>query len=324
MSTARQSAGVRLTDYEPTSADFRSEFVAGLRRRPRRLPCKFFYDGVGSELFDRICETPEYYPTRTELRILEEAANELAAFCGPRCRLVELGSGSSLKTRRVLDVLADPVAYVPIDISHQHLWTSAVRLSHEYPNLELLPVCADYGQDLELPVSIRHAERTVVFFPGSTIGNLEPLEAIEFLQRIASWCQPGDRLILGVDLVKPVEILQAAYNDASGVTAAFNLNLLARANRELGADFALEHWSHRATYNPTWQRIEMHLVSASRQRVRVGEDEFAFADGEAILTEYSHKFSLRGARELARAAGWSPRESWTDNRTWFGVLGFER
>lgn len=324
MSTTRQSAGVRLTDYEPTCADFRSEFVAGLRRRPRRLPCKFFYDAVGSELFDRICETPEYYPTPTELRILEEAANELAAFCGPRCRLVELGSGSSLKTRRVLDVLADPVAYVPIDISHQHLWTSALRLSHEYPNLELLPVCADYGQDLELPVSIRHAERTVVLFPGSTIGNLEPLEAIEFLQRIASWCQPGDRLILGVDLVKPVEILEAAYNDASGVTAAFNLNLLARANCELGADFALERWSHRATYNPTWQRIEMHLVSASRQRVRVGEDEFTFADGEAILTEYSHKFSLRGARELARAAGWSPRESWTDERGWFGVLGFER
>src|SRR5690606_11690377 len=241
MSTARQSAGVRLTDYEPTSADFRSEFVAGLRRRPRRLPCKFFYDGVGSELFDRICETPEYYPTRTELRILAEAANELAAFCGPRCRLVELGSGSSLKTRRVLDVLADPVAYVPIDISHQHLWTSAVRLSHEYPDLELLPVCADYGQDLELPDSTLHAKRTVVFFPGSTIGNLEQLEVIEFLMRFPSWIQRGHRISLGVDVVNPFEILKAAYNDVSEVTSAFNINLLARANRELSADFAIEH-----------------------------------------------------------------------------------
>jgi len=319
--TARR---LRLFDLEPTSADFRAELLAGLRRRPRRLPCKFFYDAAGSELFDRICETPEYYPTRTELRILADSAPELALFCGDRCRLVELGSGSSLKTRRLLDALAEPVAYVPIDIARRHLWASAVQLAEEYPALDILPVCADYGQDLSLPAGRRRSERTVVFFPGSTIGNLEPVEAVEFLQRIAGWCRPGDRLILGADLEKPYHILQAAYNDAGGVTAAFNLNLLARANRELGADFALERWSHRATYDRTWRRIEMRLFSQGPQHVNVGGEVFAFADGESILTEYSHKFTLRGLRQLAASAGWTYRVHWSDDRNWFGVFAFEK
>jgi dimethylhistidine N-methyltransferase len=220
---------IRLSDFEPTPDNFKAEFIAGLKRRPKILPCKLFYDEHGSRLFDQICQLDEYYLTRAETEILRNNITEIAALCGPRCVLVEPGSGSSSKTRLLLDHLERPVAYVPIDISRAHLLSAARALNGDYFPLEILPVCADYNRPLTLPTPARNPGRTVIFFPGSTIGNFEPWQAAIFLRRIASWCKPGDGLLIGVDLQKSRELLHLAYNDAKGITAAFNLNLLQRA-----------------------------------------------------------------------------------------------
>lgn len=315
---------IALMDCAPAAADFRAEFLAGLGMRPRRLPCKFFYDARGSALFDRICQLPEYYPTRTELGILTANIQALAKFCGPRCRLIELGSGSSVKTRRLLEALESPAGYVPIDISRSHLVQTAAALAAEYPQLEILPVCADYAEPLRLPDTQAPASRSVIFFPGSTIGNLEPREAEAFLRRIATGCRAGDRMLIGVDLEKPRDVLVAAYNDASGVTAAFNLNLLVRANRELGASFALEQFSHEAVYDAEQGRIEMHLRSAVEQRVAIADTAFTFAAGERIVTEYSYKYRPDRFIGVAHRAGWSIAECWSDPREWFAVFALER
>lgn len=317
------AATIPLTDLEPTPADFRSEFLAGLQRRPRLLPCKFFYDERGSRLFDRICELPEYYPTRTEAGILARNLDAIAAFCGRDCLLVELGSGSSRKTRLLLDRLEAPAGYVPIDISRAHLRAAAATLAGEYPALEILPVCADYAQPLRLPAPDTPAERRVVFFPGSTIGNFHPPEAVRFLRRIRDWCEPGDRLIVGVDLEKRREILEPAYNDERGITAAFNLNLLVRANRELGADFVLERFSHEAIYDAERRRIEMRIVSGCEQVVAIGRERFEFGPGERIVTEYSYKYPPSQFAGLASEAGWSVVRRWSDRRDWFGVFALE-
>jgi dimethylhistidine N-methyltransferase len=317
------STTIQLTDLEPSAADFRAEVIRGLRRRPRRLPCKFFYDERGSQLFDQICELPEYYPTRTELAILDEYAGEIAAVCGERARLVELGSGSSRKTRLLLDALVEPAAYVPIDISRVHLLEATASLAQWYPNLPILPVCADYAQPLRLPRPEEHFNRTTVYFPGSTIGNFEPLEARDFLRHIGTWCARGDRLLVGIDLDKPSSILEPAYNDAQGVTAAFNLNLLRRANDELGATFQLRQFRHEAIYDRRRGRIEMHLVSLAPQRVELAGEMYAFAAGERIITEYSYKYRLPQFVQLARAAGWSMLKHWTDDQQWFGIVALE-
>lgn len=305
------------------AAEFRFDLVEGLRRRPRRLPCKYLYDARGSELFDRICRTPEYYPTRTEAQILDEAQHELAEFCGPHVRVVEPGSGSGIKTRRLLAALRDPRAYVPIDISRAPLLAGAAAIARAFPRLEVLPVGGDYFADLDLPGTTQPVERTVVFFPGSTIGNFDPVGAIGFLHRLGQWCRPGDRLLIGVDLQKPVAIVERAYHDAAGLTAAFNLNLLVRANRELGADFRIGQFAHEAVYDPAWDRIEMRLVSRAAQRVQVAGHVFEFAPGERIVTEHSHKYTRKGFERLAAAAGWRSVTLWTDERAWFGVFGFE-
>lgn len=312
-----------LADFAPTAADFRTEFLAGLRQRPRRLPCKFFYDERGSRLFDRICELPEYYPTRTELAILSAERRAIGELCGPHCLLVELGSGSSTKTRLLLDELDRPAGYVPIDISKPHLQQAALALAESYPQLEIMPVCADYLQPIALPRPHVTPERTTIFFPGSTIGNFEPAEAADFLRHVGTWCRPGDLLLIGVDLEKEREVLEAAYNDASGSTAAFNRNLLLRANEELGADFALEHFQHDAVYRQEEGRIEMHLVSTRRQVVTVAGHRFTFAEGERIVTEYSYKYRPIDFVRLAWEAGWHVRERWTDPRRWFGVFALE-
>src|SRR5437667_2621933 len=238
-----------LNDFAPTPANFQAEFIAGLKQRPKILPCKFFYDERGSTLFDDICELEEYYLTRTETKILQDNIAEISALCGSDCVLVELGSGRSSKTRLLLDHLETPVAYVPIDISRPHLLRAAEAINGDYFPLQILPVCADYNQPLRLPVPARTPKRQVIFFPGSTIGNFEPHQAAAFLRRLAGACQSGDGLLIGVDLQKSRDILYAAYNDAQGVTAAFNLNLLLRANRELGASFNLEQFRHRAIYD---------------------------------------------------------------------------
>lgn len=319
------AGGVTLLDLEPTADDFRAEFCAGLRERPRRLPCKFFYDDRGSRLFDRICELPEYYPTRIEAGILADHGAAIAALCGSECLLVELGSGSSLKTRLLLDELETPAGYMPVDISRSHLKHAAAALARDYPALDVLPVCADYGRSFRLPTdSFAAAPRTAIFFPGSTIGNLEPADATVFLRRLAAGCRGDDLLLIGVDLTKSREVLEPAYNDASGVTAAFNLNLLVRANRELGADFCVDAFAHEAVFNAAEGRIEMHLVSRRTQTVTIDDERHALGRGERITTEYSYKYAPDAFVRLARTAGWDLAERWSDRLGWFGVFAFER
>src|SRR5438067_2196062 len=284
-----------------TTDQFLADVLAGLSRSQKRLPAKYFYDAAGSRLFDRITELPEYYPTRTELGILRGHAAAMAARCGPRCLLVELGAGSLTKVRLLLDRLNRPAGYVPVDVSGDHLRSAAAALADDYPDLDVRPVVADFTGPFALPGV--PAARRVVFFPGSTIGNFDPPEADALLRRVAGLVGPGGGLLLGVDLRKPVDVLERAYNDAAGVTAAFNRNLLVRINRELGADFDPAAFRHRAFFNGERSRIEMHLVSAARQRVRVGGAAFDFHVGESIHTENSYKYDVAGFAGRAAASG---------------------
>ncbi len=311
---------VVFSDHHPAVTDFRREVLAGLRSRPKRLSPKFFYDKWGSELFDRICELDEYYPTRTETRILEENAGEIASLCGKDCDLIEYGSGSSRKIRILLDTLAGEVNYVAIDISREHLLASATELAEDYPNLEVIAVCADYTQPFPLPrAELRRTGKRVVFFPGSTIGNFDPGQAVEFLSTTAAQLGPGGSLLIGVDLKKDEKILHAAYNDSEGVTAAFNLNLLRRINRELEAGFDLSAFYHCAFYNRDAGRIEMHLVSRREQTVPVDGETIAFSIGESIHTENSYKFSVEEFQGLAASCGFEPIRVWTDPERLFSL-----
>jgi dimethylhistidine N-methyltransferase len=287
-------------------SEFGREMQAGLARSPRSISPKFFYDAAGSQLFDRICELPEYYPTRTELRILGECAGEIAGQIGPNAEIVEFGAGSLTKVRLLLDALETPKRYLPIDISGEHLEAAAERLKADYPELVVQPA------------PMAGAGRRVGFFPGSTIGNFEPDEALAFLQLAARMLRGGG-LLIGVDLVKDPGRLHAAYNDAQGVTGEFNLNLLRRANAELDADFDLDGFSHAAFYNAPRQRIEMHLVSRRAQSVSLNGEVFGFAEGETIHTEYSHKFTVEGLRALAVRAGFKPGAVWVDPERLFSV-----
>lgn len=300
--------------------EFEADLLAGLARRPRSIAPKYFYDARGSELFDRICALPEYYPTRTELDILGECAGQIAARIGRDTDLIEFGAGSLTKVQRLLDALDAHAArprYIPIDISGQHLEDAAQALRGRYPGLEVLPVTADYTQPFALPEPAP-GRRRVGFFPGSTVGNFSRDEALEFLRQAARRLR-GGHLLIGVDLVKEPALLHAAYNDAAGVTADFNLNLLRRANQELGADFDLEGFAHYAPYDPVRQRVEMHLVSRRRQTVTVAGQRFAFDEGESLHTENSHKFTVEGFQALAGQAGFRPEATWTDARRLFSV-----
>jgi len=311
-----------LHDFEPDIRTFYADVVKGLCADSKSLPCKYFYDAHGSRLFDDICELDEYYPTRTELGIMNDWVDEIGDLLGHGFRLVEYGSGSSLKTRVLLDRLKGLDAYVPVDISRSHLQLSARQLSVEYPNIPIVPVCADYTAPFNLPNSpLEEAEheRTVVYFPGSTIGNFHPSEAEQFLARIADQCGSGGGLLIGVDLKKDAGVLNAAYNDARGVTAAFNLNLLTRINRELGGDFLLNYFEHNAFYNVFLGRIEMHLISTVKQNVRVGGEVFHFDEGETIHTECSYKYTVDEFAELACKAGFKQVSVWTDPDGYFSV-----
>jgi dimethylhistidine N-methyltransferase len=314
---------VTVLDLEPVSADFLAEVLSGLSSSPRTLPCKFFYDERGADLFLKICELPEYYITRTETELLRRYAPDISESIGENAALIGFGTGAGIKTRMLLEQLRNPIAYIPVDISKQRLIDSAVELSRAMPALEILPVCADYLQDLQLPKPLRKPEHVAVFFPGSTIGNLEPPVAQNFLRRVCRLCGKNGGLIIGVDLQKPKSILEAAYNDSAGVTAQFNLNLLLRSNRELGANFDLTRWRHRAVYNESEGRIEMHLLSEGEQAVKVGGREFRFADGEKIITEFSYKQTLDGFARLSASAGF--REAarvWTDSKKMFAIFHF--
>jgi dimethylhistidine N-methyltransferase len=299
-------------------ASFRRDVLAGLERRPRSLPCKYFYDARGAELFDRITELAAYYPTRTEFSIMRCHAREMASLLGRRARLVELGSGSSAKTRILLDHAMELDSYVPVDISRDYLGPAADALAREYPGLAILPVCADYTRPFDLPVRVQ-AGRTIVYFPGSTIGNFQPADARQFLKLVAGLCGRRGGLLIGVDLKKDRAVLDRAYNDEQGVTAEFNLNVLARINREIGGDFDLTRFRHRAFYDEAAGRIEMQLISTARQIVHVGAARFDFSEGEAISTEYSYKYSVEEFQRLAGDAGFVPSRVWCDERRYFSV-----
>lgn len=299
-------------------SDFARELHAGLSLDARSISPKFFYDVAGSTLFDRICELPEYYPTRTEVRILTECAPEIAAQIGPNAEIVEFGAGSLTKVRLLLDALESPKRYVPIDISGEHLEAAAERLRKDYAHVAVQPMVADYTMPLVLPSREKGGGQRVGFFPGSTLGNFSPEEALAFLQ-LAQRLLRGGGLLLGVDLVKDPALLHAAYNDAQGVTAAFNLNLLRRANAELDTDFDLHSFTHAAFYNSPLRRIEMHLVSRRAQSVTLDGQRFNFEEGETIHTENSHKFTVEGLRALAVKAGFRPAAVWTDPERLFSV-----
>ncbi len=297
---------------------FATDLLAALSKRPRSIAPKYFYDAAGSRLFDQICDLPEYYPTRTELGILTSRAREIAAHIGPRAELVEFGAGSLTKVRLLLNAMDAPLRYVPIDISGDHLAQAARALSADYPALRVLPLVADYSQAFALPPLLAGTGQRVGFFPGSTIGNFSPAEAVDFLT-VAAGALRGGALLLGADLIKDPAILHAAYSDAQGVTAAFNLNLLARANRELGADFDLGQFAHSAFYNAPQQRIEMHLMSQARQVVHLGGQAFEFEEGETLHTENSYKFTIDSLRALAVQAGFTPGPVWTDSQRLFSL-----
>jgi dimethylhistidine N-methyltransferase len=302
---------------------FLADALHGLRQGRKTLPCKYFYDAEGSKLFDQICVLPEYYPTRTELGILRAHAAEMAKGLGPETLLVEYGSGSSVKTRLLLDRLARPAGYVPVDISREHLFETALALRLDYPGLEILPVCADFTAPVALPKPRRPAARRAVYFPGSTIGNFSAAGAIALMAGVARQVGPGGAFLVGVDLAKDPRVLERAYDDAAGVTAAFNLNLLARMNRELDADFDLRRFRHRAVWAAGPSRIEMHLVSTVEQVVHLDGAEIHFECGESICTEHSHKYTLAGFARLARRAGLAVRRVWTDPAERFSVQYLE-
>ncbi|HVR44053.1 MAG TPA: L-histidine N(alpha)-methyltransferase [Thermoanaerobaculia bacterium] len=311
-----------LLDLHPSVASFRDEVLAGLRSTPKSISPKYFYDARGSELFERITRLPEYYPTRVEIGLLESRTEELAALLGERWELIELGSGSSRKTRILLDAASGRGSYLPVDISKDHLVDAAGQIAQEYPGVRVVAVCADYTRRLPLERLDPRARR-IVFFPGSTIGNFEPPAAAEFLGNIATLLGDGDRVIIGVDLQKSPAILHAAYNDAAGVTAKFNLNLLQRINRELGANFDLRRFEHVALYDVTAGRIEMHLRSIGRQTVRIGPLEIDIEDREMIHTENSYKYTREAFAGLAKGAGLEPSEVWTDPELLFSIWVLE-
>jgi dimethylhistidine N-methyltransferase len=304
----------------PQQPGFLQDLQLGLAAPPHQISPKYFYDAEGSRLFDRICDLPEYYPTRTERAILAAHAADIAQEIGPGCDLVEFGAGSCSKVRLLLDELR-PRRYLPIDISAEHLEQSAAELEREHPGLLVLPVSGDYTAKVHLPPALSGARR-VGFFPGSTIGNFTPDEALQFLRGAARLLRGGG-LLLGADLVKDPAVLHAAYNDAQGVTAAFNLNLLARANRELGAAFDLDAFWHSSFYNAAAGRIEMHLVSRKRQQVALGGECYELEEGLSLHTENSYKFTIDGLRRLAVQAGFRPGRVWTDPQRLFSVHWLE-
>ena len=309
-----------LADFSPDEAVMLEEVLRGLALPSKNIPSLYFYDQRGSELFDAITELPEYYPTRTEVSILEAYGAEMAAALGPGVRLIELGSGSALKTELLLARLEAPAAYVPVEISREHLLAAAGRIAADFPGLEVLPVNADFTEPFALPEP-KHGtvRRNVAFFPGSTIGNFPRGMAADLLRAVRSDVGPGGAMLIGVDLEKDRALLEQAYNDAAGVTAEFNLNLLVRLNRELGADFDLDAFRHEAVWDEAAGRIEMRLVSTRAQTVHVVGHDFAFAPGEILVTEYSHKYSLEGFRRLAEANGFAVARVWTDPAALFSV-----
>jgi len=310
---------LQLRDLHPAHEPLIADVLNGLRQTPKKISPMYFYDAHGSVLFDRICELPEYYPTRTEMRILQQHGRDIARCVGDDALLVEFGSGSSMKTRLLLDELPGLAGYVPVDISRSHLMNAAQGISASYPDLEVLPICADFTRPFLLPKPRREVSRVVVFFPGSTIGNFDPPAAQSLLKVMRGIAGIDGGLLIGTDLVKDPDVLVRAYDDAAGVTAEFNLNVLRRFNREMGADFDLTHFQHRAVWNAAASRIEMHLVSLRDQVVTLAGETIEFAAGESIVTEHCHKYTVPGFAVEAARAGWRASARWLDDRGYFSV-----
>jgi L-histidine N-alpha-methyltransferase len=315
------SALVRVAPLSAPSripAAFAADVLEGLKSDPKYLSAKYFYDSTGSRLFERITQLPEYYPTRTELGILNAHAGEIAQRFPARAALIEFGSGSSMKASILLGAAPHLAAYVPVDISSELLHYEAHGLRHAFPKLAVIPVDADFSQSFDLPAEVTMLPRAG-FFPGSTIGNFEPNDAKDFLQNAGRTLGHGAAFVIGVDLVKDAAVLHAAYNDAAGITAKFNLNVLARINRELGANFNLKCFEHRAFFNRAHSRIEMHLASLERQRVTICGETIEFRAGETIHTENSYKYTIESFGALARESGWHVNAVWTDAERYFAV-----
>ena len=313
------SPSLTFVDLHPAADRFLDDVLSGLARTPKSLSPKYFYDARGSGLFEAICELPEYYPTRTELALMREHADAMAARLGADCLLIEFGSGAGIKTEVLIQAM-QPAAYVAVDISAAALHAAADRHAVRFPGIPMIAVCADYMQPLEIPgLSAYAASRRVIYFPGSTIGNLTPEEALTFLRDARRLAGAGGAMLVGVDLKKDPAVLDAAYNDAQGVTAEFNMNLLQRINRELGADFDLAQFRHVAFYDARAGRIEMHLESLCAQTVSVAGRAFLFAAGERMHTENSCKYAVDEFRLLAQAAGFRAQQVWSDRQQYFAV-----
>lgn len=312
---------LRFYDLEPRADTFHDDVIQGLKLAQKRIPPKHFYDERGSRLFDAICATQEYYPTRTEMAILEDNCEDICKLLGPDCVLVEPGSGSSQKVRLILDRL-EPHTYMPLDISSEHLKTTASGLASEYPDINITAACIDYTQQITLP-DYPDGRRSVAFFPGSSIGNFEHEDAVKFLRNLATLVKPRGGLLIGVDLKKKSSILNAAYNDRDNITAQFNLNLLTRINTELKADFKLDRFEHLAFYNEKQGRIEIYLVSTCNQLVTVAGHRFKFSEGESIHTENSYKYTINEFQSLALKAGFTLQKTWTDAARLFSVQYYD-
>jgi dimethylhistidine N-methyltransferase len=314
-----QACGVKDDDRGPPLNELLGIAQRGLSLKPKRLPSWLFYDKHGSALFEQICEQPEYYLTRCEIALMAEHAESIAAALGDQVRLVEYGSGSARKTGMLLRHLRDPVAYVPVEISPGPLMQSIERLAGDFPQLLLQPLCADFSKPLRLPIAVRAPRRTVLYFPGSTIGNFENRDAIQLLRKMRNEMGDAGGILIGIDLKKDPAVIEAAYNDRAGVTERFTLNMLARLNREIGSNFELAAFSHRARYNPMAGRIETHLVSRRRQQVKLGRTNISFGEDEMIHVEYSCKYSQADFAALATKAGLAVVRVWTDARQMFSV-----
>ena len=314
-----KSMQITFYDFKSEQDRFRDDVVNGLQKQQKELPCKYLYDERGSYLFECICGLDEYYIPRTETSIMKTAIGQIAELLGPDVLLIEYGSGSSTKTHILLDHLTNPAAYVPIDISRDQLLEAAENLISKFPRLTIVPVCADYTCEFSLPDIKGQVSRLIAYFPGSTIGNLSPNEARQFLAHVGKLCGPGGGLLIGVDMKKDPAMLHRAYNDSDGVTAQFNLNILERINRELEGKFQTASFEHYAFYNPQESRVEMHLISQRDQKVRLDSTSVSFARGESIWTESSYKYNLDEFALLAASAGFAVEQVWTDEQHLFSV-----
>ena len=306
--------------YDRIDNDFLKDVIEGLGKNPKTLKPKYFYDNRGAQLFTEICTTPEYYPTRTEIKILNQNAEDIASQIGDNTALIEYGSGALEKIKILLNFLKEPVGLIPVDISEDQLFASAKNLENLYPDLEILPVAADFTKPIPIPEFSHPPKRYVAFFPGSTIGNFEPDLAIQFLQGVTKTIGLDGLLLIGFDLKKDIETLLAAYDDQRGITASFNKNLLSRVNGELGGNFNLNTFEHVAQYNENKGRIEMHLKSTTEQTVSINKELFEFLEGETIHTENCYKFTKESFTAMSSKAGLSPVKTWTDDQNLFAVM----